>query len=382
MVVKRGQNLTGLRENNSYAILQRLQKKKCTACELAEELSISTAAVSIIMSELIEGGYVIANAVKRQGKTGRPQTEYSVNPNFGCVAAISLADKSVKIGLADMCGKLFSRANIDDIDEFDSSVFYETVIKLKDLLAKHCENIPLFGIEMAIPGKIEKETGEIIRSYQFNAVLKEDKNYIKNLFQKHFGVPVKLNNDLFLSLIGELEQGGSFDEMNNVLLVHVGVGLGSAMVFNGVPYRGNRGLAGEIGLINVYENGETKPLDTVSSLLSIRKYINTAYGENYTYDEIFGLYSNGEERVVERVCHTAKVLGNVIKDLNEVLDLDGIVINGGGVKFGEKYLEIIRSEVKRSNDVKIAFSCILDDAELIGAARRGVERAIARRFGQ
>ncbi len=381
MVLKLGVNQTFARKVNSEMVMRLLRKQNMTAKELAERLQISTAAISIITTELLKNGYIRSSAIKDDKKMGRSSILYSLNPDFACVAVVALSDKVVKIGIANMRGEIVEEHCLKEVTVFDSELFYEVIIKMKEVLQNNYDRIPLLGIEVSIPGKIDKDSGEIIQSVPFEPVCKQDKYYIKSLFNKHFKVPVKVNNDLNLAIIGEQRMGADNKDVSNALLVHLGVGMGGALMFDGNIYEGKRGFAGEIGMLTVRFDDTTYTLDGVCAFGGIQRALAGKYGLDIPYRGIYEEYNTGNATVVEYVNKTAKVLGGVLKDVTELLELEEIIISGYASRFGQEYLRLIQEEVNKSlNGTTVRYSTLNEKACMIGAAQKAVENLTAELF--
>lgn len=374
MVTETGVDQTFARKLNSQMIMQLLRTRDMTSRELADELKISTAAISMITSELLKNNYIFKRTEKSANKLGRSTLVFSLNPDFACVGLVGLYDKKIRIGISDMRGEIAYEKEMKEVDSFDNAAFLEIVIELKEVLRQKFDHIPLLGIEVSIPGKIDKNSGEIIMSHQFNAAFNHDKEYIQKLFFKYFNVPVKVNNDLKLSAIGEMHKGNIGENVENALVLHVGVGVGGALIFNREVYNGKRGFAGEIGLFSVTFNGELYTFDGVCSLIGIKKYLQKKYDLDLSYREIIQNYNESDEIVHAHVNETAHVMGKILKDLTEFLEFDEVIIGGFAVDFGEEYLGIVQEELDKSLNGTVAkYSTLKDGASMIGAAQKATE---------
>lgn len=67
-----------------------------------------------------------------------------------------------------------------------------------------------------------------------------------NLVEQQFQIPVLLENDARAALIGEW-QFGSARGRDNAVMITLGTGLGTGVIFEGKPMRGRSGMAGNLG---------------------------------------------------------------------------------------------------------------------------------------
>ena len=63
-----------------------------------------------------------------------------------------------------------------------------------------------------------------------------------------------ITNDAKAAAIGEMVYGGA-KNMKNFVVITIGTGLGSAFIVDGKLVYGHDGLAGELGHVNVEQNG-------------------------------------------------------------------------------------------------------------------------------
>lgn len=72
--------------------------------------------------------------------------------------------------------------------------------------------------------------------------------------EKVIGVPLLLENDARAALIGEW-QAGSARGKDNVVMVTLGTGIGTGVIFEGKPMRGRSGMAGNLGGLSITHMG-------------------------------------------------------------------------------------------------------------------------------
>lgn len=77
---------------------------------------------------------------------------------------------------------------------------------------------------------------------------------LKTAFEARFNVPVLLENDANLGAWGEYVYGYR-NTYKNILYMTIGTGVGGGLIIEGRLYRGQNGLSGEIGHINVVPDG-------------------------------------------------------------------------------------------------------------------------------
>ena len=106
-------------------------------------------------------------------------------------------------------------------------------------------------IGMGVPGIVDVKKGTIVQTV--NIPIRNVP--IAALLQHHWDIPVHLGNDADCAALGEYYR---FDhsEINSLVLVTLGTGIGTGLILDGKIYRGFNGCAGEGGHIVVVPGGD------------------------------------------------------------------------------------------------------------------------------
>ncbi|MBO6088197.1 ROK family protein [bacterium] len=124
----------------------------------------------------------------------------------------------------------------------------EGIEELIEITNINLNEISSIGIGTA--GQIDRLNGIILGAPNLDCY-----NYnIKEIFKKHFNIPVYVGNDVEVAAIGE-QKFGAGKGCKDFVCIFVGTGVGSAIVKNGKILYGSTGTAGEIGHIIVDLNG-------------------------------------------------------------------------------------------------------------------------------
>lgn len=373
MVKQVGKTQSDARIHNNKVILSLLRKGDMTQSELAQAMGLSIAAVSMITADLIKYELIKFSDVKVDSRKGRRPQKLSINGGYGCVAVVSLTDENIGYVIADMAERIVYSNSSPNPEKIEVKTLYEMILDIKRVIENEVK-LPLRGIDISAPGKINKSTGAMSVSPHFSSEITAQPNFLPDLFHRYFDVPVKISNDINLAAIGEVSAGWLID---NALYVYIGRGVGSALILDGKLYLGSNGYAGEIGLIRRCWHGQMRYLDDIASLNGMCAALCTS-GVDVTADNIIEKYLSGEKAVVEYVDSAAEELGEALKDIIEVLDLSDIRLAGGALGFGNKYIEKIRSRAMRAdNTVKVDCSSLSRDACVVGAVSKAISNITA-----
>jgi glucokinase len=191
-------------------------------------------------------------------------------------------------------------------------------------------------------------------------------------------VPCVVDNDVNAAALAELKkrQGENLDSM---LFVAVGTGIGGAIVLENRLWRGYTGVAGEIGNITIDRNGSTcwcgrrGCLNTCASGTAIERRLDPGVPIEVQLET----HHPGLDQVVEEA---AKSLGIGIANALNLLNPALVVLGGGVARFGQPWLDRV-AETARAEAFPEAGLCRFElaragyEAGAIGAALLGLDCA-------
>lgn len=376
-----GRDQSYARKVNNELVIQKLRKKDLSATELSSSLNLSHAAMSSILKGLLGQGIIKVSCSKSEFGKGRKQVVYSLNEQYGLIIVVSLSDNRYSITISNIKEEILVE-RVKEIDRYDVSIIYEIVLCIKDLLANNeYRDIPLKNIIISVPGRVNSITGELQLSKQFDKNLFEGKNVISSIFENYFQAPISIQNDINLSIIGEMKCG-RLSNVSNAMIAYIDNGMGGAMVFNNSFYGGEEGYAGELGLMSANFRGEETYLDEFASLRSIKNYASKVLGSRFTVSSLITEYQKKGE-IYDYVIETAHLVGKKLRDLAEVLNISNIVLSGRVVMFGQDYLDAVKEELsKGKNQCIVEYSELGKNSILIGAISKSVDQSIAHMSGK
>lgn len=358
-----GKNQSLARELNNKIVINKLKEKPFSGTELSKELSLSNATLSSIFNSFLSINLIKKVSSDTKSGVGRKLVKYAINDEFGLVIIVSITGNSLEVVASSLNNETLYKVT-KDIEKYDLKTIYETIVVIKDILIlKEFRDIPLRNIILSLPGLIDKKTGELQVSPQFDQEIFKNKNSLLQLFEENFKCPVYLENDSKLMTLGEIATQ-VFKERKNAAVIYIDKGVGSGIVIGNKLFYGSRGFAGEIGLIDL--NG--KPLDEYISLRSLSLKAKEILNRPINNAELIELYKNNIE-IKKLVLESAKYLAFGLKQLINVLDLDYFILNGRVKEFGKEYIDIVNNEIKKSNDNAITVYSVLDENPIIVGAK-------------
>jgi len=240
---------------------------------------------------------------------------------------------------------------------------------------------------LGVPGTVNPVTGVIGNAPNLGIT---DFN-IKEALSEKISIPILIENDVNLAGLGikyfELE-----NNVNNMLVVFVGTGIGAALFFNGNIYRGSSFFAGEIGHMRVNSKGKLggKSKNTFETIASRTAVVNTITSEikkgkssmlkaavkdskRIKSKMLKSAVNENDKLVVKHLSNSANIIGSVLGSLTTLLNLDTIILGGGVIEaMNDFMMPKIEKSFKKSvlaepgKIVKIDYTKLGDDAPLYG----------------
>ncbi|AJY75637.1 ROK family protein [Paenibacillus beijingensis] len=220
---------------------------------------------------------------------------------------------------------------------------------------------------------------------------------VADILSRHLNLPVKVDNDVRMYVLGEAVRGAGRG-YKHVLGITVGTGLAAAFVEDGRLFYGSRSMAGELGHIcfneipYVCSCGLTGCLETVASATGLVRQALTRLqdgadsslrgllradgspSEGLTAAAIAEAYDAGDSLAIEIMNNTGVLLGKGLAYAITLFSPDCVVIGGGVAAAGERLLQPMKEQIRRSvlpqYDINTAIVTaeLPDDAGVIGSS--------------
>ena len=303
---------------------------------------------------------------------------------------IDLGGTNTKIGLLDEDGNILFSTIVKTESE---QGLEKTVERLANILKIQVSNLNISfedvaGVGLGVPGPVAN--GRIVKFWA-NFPWPVDVDLAAE-FEKHLGVPVKVDNDVNVITLGEMWKGGGRG-YKNVLGLAIGTGIGGGVVVNGKLVSGKNGAGGEVGHIKVERDGKLcgcgqegcwEAYASATGLVREAKSRLTVNKHNLLYErtkdreveakDIFDAAREGDEFSLNLVDYEAEFIALGIGNLLHVLDTDVVVVGGGIALAGNILFDKINEKLRKYamlstlEGLKIVPAELGNDAGIYGAA--------------
>ncbi|WP_329140776.1 ROK family transcriptional regulator [Streptomyces sp. NBC_01476] len=240
-----GANLPALRSHNAALVLDLLRTAAAggdgglSRTELAGRTGLTPQAVSKITARLMAAG-LVEEAGRRASTGGKPSTGLRLAADARHALGAHLDGETLTVVRTDLAGRTLAARSVPlDLGRPVPDALAAIAAELRTVLLAGPR--PVLGIGVGMRGPLDHATGTLhrITGYPHWAGTRLGEELTARL-----GVPVavdKNTNTAALALLAVPGPAGSF------AYLHLGTGLGAALVLGGAVYRGGRTGAGEFG---------------------------------------------------------------------------------------------------------------------------------------
>lgn len=308
---------------------------------------------------------------------------------------IDLGGTAIKTGICDEQGNL--------LHKYEGPTHGETGAEgVIDRMAEYARYVvetspydweQIQGIGAGVPGFLDMAGGivELAPNLPFK------NTPIRRMLEERVHKPVLINNDANVAALGEAWSGAGVG-VQNLVVFTLGTGVGGGIIVGGKVVEGFKGMAGELGHIQVVPDleavqcgcGQMGCVETVSSATGIVRMAKDAVErgdataltliQNVSAKDVFDAAKAGDEVAQRIVRRAAFYLGKAMAAVAVVLNPQRFVVGGGVVRAGDILLNPIRevftqlTPAATHRGVDIVPAELGNDAGTIGAAGLHLQR--------
>ncbi|MHB1419921.1 MAG: ROK family protein [Bacillota bacterium] len=304
--------------------------------------------------------------------------------SLNMAVGIDLGGTHIKGGLISADGVVIRKERVSTgVSKGTEAVIGRILELIKALTVGYAGRI--VGLGMGVPGLINPKTGYLVTAPNLGWSNME----LKKILGQRIHGPLFLDNDANLAALGEYWTGAG-QGLESMLMVTVGTGIGSGLVFKGEIYRGSGGLGAELGHTVVDGEGPVCGCGNkgcVEALAAgpaiIRRYYkitDTNQLRSKKPIDVMGVKDiieaarAGDQGAREAIGMAGRYLGMALVNVIQLIDPEKILIGGGVAAAGGLLLDPLRREMterlapfpgRTGNAIMAGLG---NDAGIIGAA--------------
>ncbi len=326
-----------VRAANRSAVLRLLRRhRQLSRAELARRTSLSDAAVSRIIAELMAQDLIVELGSGPE-TGGRPGVRLALNEERFQAVGVDIQNWATRVSLGTVTGRVVAT------DRFRTpSNPGEALERIAASIGPICEGLvhPAVGIGVSTRGLVDNRTGIAELGSNPDWVHVEMSAYLAG----RTGLPVFVENNVRAAALAEYVFGSADVQGAHCLLfLMVSEGVGMAIVLNDKVYRGPRMAAGEIGQMVIADRGgperDMRPgclellasdgatCERYNALAGTRSRLN-ASNSTQQMRQVCQLAMEGDAAARSALNESARYLGLGIFNAVWALDADAVVIDG------------------------------------------------------
>ena len=256
---------------------------------------------------------------------------------------------TVKTALLDSDGREYGRSEQPTPRQVGPDAIVATIIDAIVELRRHVpEAGRLRAVGLVVPGVVDAQHG--IAVYATNLGWRDLP--IRQIVGEAIGLPVILDHDVRAAGLAELELGAGRGS-HEMLFVALGTGIAAAVITRGQLATGATGMAGELGHLPVFPDGEWCACgqrgctETYASGAALsRRYSAVSGISGVTANDVLSRASAGDDLAQRIFSDAVTALGRALVDYVLIMDPEVIIIGGGLVASGAVLLDPLTREVQ------------------------------------
>jgi glucokinase len=322
---------------------------------IARALHLSLPTVMRIVDDLTDQGWVRPiDSPDRIREKSRSPIEYHKEGH--AVIGIDLGGTKMFGALANIGGEIIHETTVNahgSSGEDSYAKLLDVIQELFDIPRKRGQKIR--GLAIGAPGVTHTREGIVEWAPSLNW-----RDYpLKRKLEKQFRVPVVVENDVNLAVLGE-QWFGAGHGAHNMVLITLGTGVGAGLIIDGLLYRGHCEAAGEVGYFLSSRSELNRPYDQFGALESLVSGTGIAQRARAALEgrispeqlaqltslDVFEAYRRREEWSYEVVNDTVDYLSVAIINVSTLLDPEVIILGGGVSESADVLLPGVEQRVR------------------------------------
>ncbi|TXL87575.1 ROK family protein [Streptomyces sp. IB2014 016-6] len=329
-----------VRRHNLSLVLRAVRDEgEATRAGVAARVGLTRAAVSSLVEQLLDSGFLSESGKTFSGQAGRPGTVLKVTRSGPAGIGVEINIDYVSVCVVDLSGtdRVRLTEHLDNRGAAPAEVLARGArIAARTLDSAAEQDLSPVGVQLALPGLVSGGTVRQAPNLGWNRVPAEEL-FAQALAEAQPSVPplpVRSENEANLAALAELWFGG-LGGIRSFLYLSGEIGVGGALVLDGELLRGANGFAGEIGHVVVDADG---PLCRCGARGCLEQYAGqSALLRGAGLDENAGvpgvaeleaLARAGDKHAITAIGEAGRMLGRVLSGAVNLFDPDAVVLGG------------------------------------------------------
>lgn len=322
-------------------------KQPISRADLSRTSGLQRSTISLIVEDLISEGWIVEGSVGQLPRGRRP-TFLEINSKRAIIA-LDIHPAQTTVAVTDLAGRIITQQLVV-VPEGATKALNAIVNTIRKVLAAHSE-LSFDGIGICLPGRTDLHLQKLIFAPNLNWPVLS----LKAKMERATGLRVKMDNVANACALSEV-WFGSTDGMHDVVVVAVSEGIGTGIFANGQLLRGENGMAGEFGHVQIDPEGPRCACgnngcwEVLASNRAAISYYNqlASPASPITFDALLKLSQSGDKHAITALTRMAEHLGHGIRIIAVALAPREIVVVGDITTVWHAYGSIVEAQMKKN----------------------------------
>ena len=341
-----------MRELNERIVLRLLREEgTISRAELARRSNLSRSTVSSIIAALLAAD-VVRETGSGSSSGGRRPIMIELNYQSRYVVGVEIGSTLLTLLVTDLAANVLQRCQCSLDIAAGPRACVAHITKLLDLMLSEARiaRERLLGVGVGVPGAPAINTGRLITPATMPGW---HGTPLGSLLETALGLPVVVENAANLGALAE-HRWGAARGGNNIVYLYLGnVGVGCGLILDGRLYRGDSGVAGDIGHLLVQEQGLAHSGGSAENLqaeVGVPALLARSRAQGLPCEQVedlIRLACQGNNRAVALIEAAGAEIGRVLVSLLNIINPGVVVVGGSLAASGDLLLQPVRATLAR-----------------------------------
>lgn len=376
---------------NKQEIIHLVRRNPGTYCaQISRETGLSIPAVMKIMEQFVDNG-IVKKAGKCEIQKGKHPETFEFIGDAYYLIGVDVGTTSIAAVLMDLEANIRYKYRVQTSSQKSpEEIFKQVNFAIESIYQDNKELIPhILGIGIGLAGIINTQTNCV----EFSPAFGWKDVFINEYLKLSYSKPVIVENVTKAMALAEKWFGIARD-VNNMLCVNLGYGIGSALMLDESIYTGDFHAAGELGHMVMEKDGPLCDcgnfgcLEAIASANAMAKRAQklmpsypdsllhrlTEFPSQIEAKHLFDAANQQDSLSLSIVNEATNYIGIALANVINFMDINLIVLEGGMTRAGVFLLDKIKQSLRQhlihftEGKVKLVISNLGADAVSIGAA--------------
>ena len=290
---------------------------------------------------------------------------------------VDLGGTNLRVAAISETGRVLDRVSVPAFFAAGPERLVSDIVEIIHRIRSSIGVSNLRGVGIGVPGFIDIEKGVVVGS----ANLPGFQGFpVRDAIQDILGTTIILENDANAAALGEMWIGAGRG-VKDLLLITLGTGIGGGIVIDGHVLHGFQGMAGEIGHMTIYSDGNPcgcgncgclEKHASATAIAAMGRMMH--FGDDITAQGVYELAVAGNDRAKLIFKSMGRALGIAIANLINIFNFPLYLLSGGPLPAWDIFAPHMFEEVKSRSftfgrsGTRIEKATLGGDAGLYGAA--------------